>query len=113
MSELKCPCCGGELVMNEEGDVHHCCGCFFACEPRHLPRITAAMHAQKELDELRESVAWERECRDAYERIVIFQACWEQSHPGFLELDKTRVAASAEVDRLIAATYTKSEVKEE
>ena len=53
MSEIaKCPCCGGELVMDEEGDALHCCGCFFACEPKYIHRIAAAIELARKLKEL-------------------------------------------------------------
>ena len=56
---------------------------------------------------LREAVAWEREC----------EALWNDNTAttcdGAFEVEDNLDAARAEVDRLLAATDTKSEVKEE
>ena len=49
--ELKCPVCGGEMVLYEEhmdgSDTIACMECAFACAERDLPKVSAAMDLAK------------------------------------------------------------------
>ena len=100
MSEMKCPCCGGELVMDEEGDALHCCGCLFACEPKYIHRIAAAMKAEARHNALVEAVAWERE----FDEVLVWlvqTGRYPTDMTGRYDLANERECARAEVDRLL------------
>ena len=105
MSEMKCPCCGGELLINDGYDESQdfpfcdCQKCFFACNIDDIPRIAAAMKAEARHNALGEAVEWERECNDASEAIYDDDGA---KYDGEVEFENILSAARAEVDRLIA-----------
>lgn len=103
--ESKCPVCQKGTVLTYEitdnffSQVSFCGSCPLRCNAADLPRIAAAMDAERRLAELQESVAWEREC----------EKCWTWLKPttfaAMRECYNNFEAARAEVDRLLLEEF--------
>lgn len=66
-SSEKYPVCQkGKMWRSGGATIIECSQCWFRCHIGHLPRIAAAMDAEKRLVELQEAVRWSHECLDAW-----------------------------------------------
>ena len=113
MSEMKCPCCGGELLINDGYDESQdfpfcdCQKCFFACNIDDIPRIAAAMKAEARHNALVEAVAWERDCCQDIRPLFAWAGLYVRHGEDYVddvaeELRAIQDAARAEVERMIA-----------
>jgi len=100
--ESKCPVCQkGTVGFSYDGLKVECSKCWFRCHVEHLPRIAAAMDAERRLTELQEAVRWERECEN-FTHYARHAAYWlPYTWRGVSEIFESCKAARAAVDALV------------
>lgn len=98
----KCPLCGESGDMDSLSFVCLNKKCYFSCKIKDLPRISAAMESQANPDELRERVAWMREC-EAEQRSIVQEGFHPKSYHRYrhTEFLMTLLAARRAVEELL------------